>query len=119
MTAPGVGPITALCFKATIDDPTRFKRSRSVGAYVGLNEQANVGSQMTAAVAPQPTNRWQRRAFSGVLFREGLRGSSRGSTTFRARPGSAPRACERHGGGCLDRGATFPGTHASTGRAAA
>jgi transposase len=36
MTAPGVGPITALCFRATIDDPTRFKRSRSVGAYVGL-----------------------------------------------------------------------------------
>ena len=36
MTAPGVGPVTALCFLATIDDPTRFKRSRSVGAYVGL-----------------------------------------------------------------------------------
>src|SRR5260370_36309100 len=36
MTVPGVGPITALCFKATIDDPTRFERSRSVGAYVGL-----------------------------------------------------------------------------------
>jgi transposase len=36
MTAPGVGPITALCFLATIDDPTRFKKSRSVGAYVGL-----------------------------------------------------------------------------------
>jgi transposase len=36
MTAPGVGPITALCFLATIDDPTRFRRSRSVGAYVGL-----------------------------------------------------------------------------------
>ncbi len=36
MTALGVGPITALCFLATIDDPTRFKRSRSVGAYVGL-----------------------------------------------------------------------------------
>src|SRR5262249_54639372 len=29
MTVPGVDPITALCFKATIDDPTRFKRSRS------------------------------------------------------------------------------------------
>jgi hypothetical protein len=27
MTVPGVGPATALCFKATIDDPTRFKRS--------------------------------------------------------------------------------------------
>ena len=35
MTAPGVGPITALCFVATIDDPSRFKRSRSVGAYAG------------------------------------------------------------------------------------
>ena len=36
MTAPGVGPITALCFLATIDDPTRSKRSRSVVAYLGL-----------------------------------------------------------------------------------
>jgi transposase len=36
MTVPGIGPITALCFKATIDDPARFKRSRSVGAYIGL-----------------------------------------------------------------------------------
>jgi len=36
MTTPGVGAITALCFRATIDDPARFKRSRSVGAYVGL-----------------------------------------------------------------------------------
>jgi Transposase IS116/IS110/IS902 family len=36
MTAPGVGPITALCFLATIDDPARFRRSRSVGAYSGL-----------------------------------------------------------------------------------
>ena len=36
MTAPGVGAITALCFRATIDNPARFKRSRSVGAYVGL-----------------------------------------------------------------------------------
>jgi transposase len=36
MTASGVGPITRSAFKATIDDPTRFKQSRSVGAYVGL-----------------------------------------------------------------------------------
>jgi hypothetical protein len=36
MTVPGVGPITALTFKATIDDPARFARSRSVGAYIGL-----------------------------------------------------------------------------------
>lgn len=36
MTVPGVGPITALCYFATIDDPTRFDKSRNVGAYVGL-----------------------------------------------------------------------------------
>jgi transposase len=36
MTVPGIGPITALCYLATIDDPARFRKSRSVGAYVGL-----------------------------------------------------------------------------------
>lgn len=36
MTVPGVGPITALCYLATIGNPARFKKSRSVGAYVGL-----------------------------------------------------------------------------------
>ncbi|WP_458197283.1 transposase [Bradyrhizobium sp. UFLA05-153] len=36
MTAPGIGPVTVLCFLATIDDPARLKRSRSVGAYTGL-----------------------------------------------------------------------------------
>jgi transposase len=36
MTVPGVGPITALAFLATIDDPTRFKHARDVGPYLGL-----------------------------------------------------------------------------------
>ena len=36
MTVPGIGPITALTFLSAIDDPARFRRSRSVGAYVGL-----------------------------------------------------------------------------------
>ncbi|MDE3759813.1 IS110 family transposase [Sinorhizobium meliloti] len=36
MSVPGVGVITALGFAATIDDPTRFKRSSSAGAYLGL-----------------------------------------------------------------------------------
>jgi transposase len=36
MTMPGVGPMTALAFSATIDDPARFRSSSSVGAYVGL-----------------------------------------------------------------------------------
>jgi transposase len=36
MTAPGVGPITALTYKAGVDDPTRFRRSRTVAAHLGL-----------------------------------------------------------------------------------
>ena len=46
MTVPGVGPITALCFKATINDPTRFKRSRSVGAYVGLTTRRHASGEI-------------------------------------------------------------------------
>jgi transposase len=46
MTVPGVGPITALCFKATIDDPTRFKRSRSVGAYIGLTTRRHASGEV-------------------------------------------------------------------------
>ncbi len=36
MTVPGIGPIAALTFKAAVDDPTRFKRSRTVAAHFGL-----------------------------------------------------------------------------------
>ncbi len=33
---PGVGVVTATSFITAIEDPTNFKRSRSVGAWVGL-----------------------------------------------------------------------------------
>src|SRR5207253_11416618 len=36
MTIPGVGRLIALAFAAAIDDPDRFRRSRDVGAYLGL-----------------------------------------------------------------------------------
>jgi transposase len=32
----GVGPLTALAFVLTLEDPHRFEKSRSVGAYLGL-----------------------------------------------------------------------------------
>lgn len=32
----GVGPLTALCYVLTLEDPRRFRSSRSVGAYLGL-----------------------------------------------------------------------------------
>ncbi len=36
MTVPGVGPLTALAFRATIDQPGRFRKSRDLGAHLGL-----------------------------------------------------------------------------------
>ena len=36
MTVPGAGPVTALIFRASVDVPSRFARSRSVGAHFGL-----------------------------------------------------------------------------------
>ena len=36
MTIPGVGPVTSLAFKATIDEVGRFSTSRALGAHLGL-----------------------------------------------------------------------------------
>ena len=46
MTVPGVGPITALAFAATIDEPGRFATSRDVGAYLGLTSRRNQSGEM-------------------------------------------------------------------------
>src|SRR5262249_14529550 len=36
MTAPGVGPVVSLTYRATVDVPARFRKSKSVGAVFGL-----------------------------------------------------------------------------------
>jgi transposase len=41
MTVPGVGVITALTFRHTIDDPSRFRSASKVGAYLGLTPRRN------------------------------------------------------------------------------
>jgi len=46
MTAPGVGPVTALAFKAAVDDPSRFKSSRLVGAHFGLTPRRFQSGEM-------------------------------------------------------------------------
>ncbi len=46
MTVGGVGPITALAFAATIDEPGRFAKSRAVGAYLGLTTRRFQSGEM-------------------------------------------------------------------------
>ena len=35
MTTPGVGPVVALTYRATVDVPARFRKSKAVGAVFG------------------------------------------------------------------------------------
>jgi transposase len=43
MTVPGLGVVVALSVWAAIDDPGRFVKSPSVGAYLGLTPRAATG----------------------------------------------------------------------------
>lgn len=57
----GVGPLTALAFQLLVEDPTRFKRSRDVGAYFGLvprlDESSNSQPQLRISKAGDPFGR--------------------------------------------------------------
>jgi len=51
-TAPGIGPITALTFRAVLDDVERFADARSVAAYLGLvpKEESSGARQHKGAI---------------------------------------------------------------------
>jgi transposase len=53
MTVPGVGPVVALTFRATIDVPARFRNSRAVGAVLGLTpcKHQSGESERTGAIS--------------------------------------------------------------------
>lgn len=46
MTAPGVGAVVALTYRATIDQPQRFIHSRAVGAHVGLTPRRHQSGEI-------------------------------------------------------------------------
>lgn len=46
MTAPGVGVVVAASFKAGVDAPERFSRSRNVGAHFGLTPRRYASGEM-------------------------------------------------------------------------
>lgn len=46
MTIPGVGPVVALSFVASVDDPARFRRAADVGAFLGLTPRRHQSGEM-------------------------------------------------------------------------
>lgn len=62
MTVPGVGPVTALSFKSCIDDPMRFRQSKTVGAHLGLTpkrfQSGTVDYNSRISKCGDPETRW-------------------------------------------------------------
>ena len=65
MIVPGVGVITALTFRHTIDDPSRFRSASKVGAYLGLTPRRNQSGEtdMNGRIS-----RWGDRLLRTYLF---------------------------------------------------
>ena len=65
MTVPGVGVVTALTFRHTIDDPSRFRSASSVGAYLGLTPRRNQSGETDTNGR---ISRWGDRLMRSYLF---------------------------------------------------
>ena len=54
MTTPGVGPVVPLTYRATVDVPARFRKSKSVGAVfecgVRLDRARSIGTAASRVV---------------------------------------------------------------------
>ena len=48
MTVPGIGIMTALTFKHTVDDPSQFGSATKVGAYLGLTPRRKQPGEIDA-----------------------------------------------------------------------
>ncbi len=65
MTVPGVGVVTALTFRHTIDDPSRFRSASTVGAYLGLTPRRNQSGDLDTS---GKISRWGDRLLRTYLF---------------------------------------------------
>ena len=65
MTVPGIGVVTALSFRHTIDDPSRFRSATSVGAYLGLTPRRKQSGEMDVS---GHVSRWGDRLLRSYLF---------------------------------------------------
>jgi transposase len=65
MTVPGVGVVTALTFRHTIDDPSRFRSASRVGAYLGLTPRRHQSGETDTN---GKISRWGDRMLRTYLF---------------------------------------------------
>jgi len=65
MTVPGVGVVTALTFRHTIDDPSRFRSAATVGAYLGLTPRRKQSGETDIN---RKISRWGDRLLRTYLF---------------------------------------------------
>lgn len=67
MTVPGVGAIMSLTYRAGVDDPSRFAKSKALGAYFGLTPrryqsgETDVVGSITRRAMPVCARRFTRR----------------------------------------------------------
>ncbi|RAH95921.1 IS110 family transposase [Acuticoccus sediminis] len=65
MTVPGIGAVTALAYRHTIDDPTRFASAQTVGAYLGLTPRRRQSGTMDVKGR---VSKWGDRALRSYLY---------------------------------------------------
>jgi transposase IS116/IS110/IS902 family protein len=51
MTVPGVGSLTAVAYATTVDEPSRFRRSKDLGPYLGLTPRKYQSGEVDRAGA--------------------------------------------------------------------
>lgn len=73
MSAPGVGPLVALTFRAGVDEAPRFRQSRSVPAHFGLTPARYQSGELDRgrgiSKCGDPTVRWALVEAAGVILR--------------------------------------------------
>ena len=52
MSAPGIGALVAITYRSAVDDPGRFSKSPTVGAYFGLTPKILHGCPSTMLLGP-------------------------------------------------------------------
>jgi len=79
MTAPGVGPLVSLTFRAGIDEAARFSRSRSVPAHFGLTPARYQSGELDRgrgiSKCGDSSVRWALVEAAGIILRQRTRSS--------------------------------------------